>query len=96
MATEGTGTGNDERTYILDGVDLAGPAALGEQIPLSDPEMQKSYSLVLSNEEVVQGLLQVIERRLWKHLLHIKDSRCCESAACSCYLFSCNRSLEVS
>ncbi|KAH8948121.1 hypothetical protein BDL97_11G079700 [Sphagnum fallax] len=29
MATEGTGTRNDERTCILDGVDLAGPAASG-------------------------------------------------------------------
>ncbi len=40
MATEGTGIGNDERTCIPHGVDLAGPAASGEQIPLSDPEMQ--------------------------------------------------------
>jgi hypothetical protein len=55
MATEGTGTGNDERTCILDGVDLAGPADSGEQIPLSDPEMQSR--LVLSNEEVVQPRL---------------------------------------
>jgi hypothetical protein len=39
MATEGIGTGNDERTCILDGVDFVGLVALGEQIPLFDPEM---------------------------------------------------------
>jgi hypothetical protein len=37
MATKRTGTNNDERICILDGVDLASLAALGEQIPFFDP-----------------------------------------------------------
>jgi hypothetical protein len=37
MATKRTSINNDERTCILDGVDLVGLADLGEQIPLFDP-----------------------------------------------------------
>jgi hypothetical protein len=40
MAIKGTGTSNDERICILDGVDLASPTTLGEQTPLFDPEMR--------------------------------------------------------
>lgn len=40
MANKGTSIGNDERIYILDSVDLAGPIPSSEQIPLCDLKMQ--------------------------------------------------------
>jgi hypothetical protein len=40
MATKRIGTGNGEKIYILDGVDLEGPTTSSGQILLFDLEMQ--------------------------------------------------------